>query len=55
MEVDGEGMETERYRNVQKNERQVFLTKYIDATLHLASVGNEVKIWCVNNFKILFR
>jgi hypothetical protein len=50
-----EEMEIERSRNVQMNERWVFLRQYIDATMHtLRQLANAVKNCCVSNFQFYF-
>jgi hypothetical protein len=39
-----------RQRDNRKNERTLLLRQYIDATMHLAPIGNAVRICCVINF-----
>jgi len=39
---------------MKKNERWLFLRQFVDATMHLAPIG-DVGICCCYNFLILFR
>jgi hypothetical protein len=39
--------EIQRQRNLQTNERWVFLPQYIDATMDLASIGNFENLLCL--------
>ncbi len=43
-----------RQRDKRKKERRLFLRLYIDATMHLAPIGDAVRICCVSNIQILF-
>jgi hypothetical protein len=36
-----------RQRDKRKNERKLFLRQYIDTTMHLAPIGDAVRICCV--------